>query len=259
MMTKSESIEEDNLSLAWGRAVRPLLVRGEAKEIAPLSVSITGFDAGVVRETPSIRTALDRILEKEHGQSCATVANTIFPESMWNPRLSRARLFERYIAAEPRLRKMSKLNKRGLYFGRLVKGGPDAHPNQLEFVIANYKSRKGVRRSALQVAVFDAKKDLSSSALIGFPCLQHVTFTPVANGKLNVNAFYATQYAFERAYGNYLGLCRLGRFVAHELELELARVTCFTGLMLRDDMSAASKKKLLAVIDAAAVTSKGAT
>ena len=48
---------------------------------------------------------------------------------------------------------------------------------------------------------------------------------------VNVNAFYATQYAFERAYGNYLGLCWLGRFVAHEMGLTLASVSCFTGVI----------------------------
>jgi hypothetical protein len=45
-----------------------------------------------------------------------------------------------------------------------------------------------------------------------------------------VNALYAAQYMVERAYGNYLGLCRLGQFVAHEMELRLARLTCFTGI-----------------------------
>jgi hypothetical protein len=45
-----------------------------------------------------------------------------------------------------------------------------------------------------------------------------------------MNAFYATQYMVERAYGNYVGLCRLGQFVAHEMERHLVRVTCFTGI-----------------------------
>ena len=45
-----------------------------------------------------------------------------------------------------------------------------------------------------------------------------------------MNAFYATQYMVERAYGNYLGLCRLGRFMAHELDMRLTRMTCFTGI-----------------------------
>ena len=30
----------------------------------------------------------------------------------------------------------------------------------------------------------------------------------------------------ERAYGNYLGLCRLGRFMAHEMGLKFDQMTC---------------------------------
>ncbi|MEB5016537.1 hypothetical protein RXP78_29840, partial [Pseudomonas aeruginosa] len=84
----------------------------------------------------------------------------------------------------------------------------------------------------------------------GFPCLQHVTFAPAKDG-LNVNAFYATQYMVERAYGNYLGLCRLGQFVAHELKLPLKRFTCFTGLALREGkVKIAKLKPLDAALDA---------
>jgi hypothetical protein len=233
-MTTEHYVEADNLSVAWARAVRPMIGRGGATEIAPLVLAVTGFDAGVPNEDVGVHKALDETLAKLEMQSCHTVANTIFPESLWNPKKPRQTLFERYAASLPRLRKASPKNRRGLYFERLVTGGPKDAPNQLDFIIGEYTSRKGVRRSALQVAVFDPKMDQTRAPRLGFPCLQHVTFAPTAAG-LAVNGFYATQYAFERAYGNYLGLCRLGRFVAHELKLPLVRMTCFTGIMLRDE------------------------
>lgn len=247
-MTIREFIEDDNLSRAWARAIHPMVIRGGAAEIAPLCVSITGFDAGVPREDPRLRSALDAALAAADKQECHAVANTIFPQSMWNPSAPRSLLFDRYALSLPRMMKASKKNRHGMYFQRLVQGGPDSHPNQLDFVIKTYSGRPAVRRSALQVAVYDAKRDQTAAAQRGFPCLQHVTFAPVGK-KLNVNAFYATQYAFERAYGNYLGLCRLGQFVAHELQLALARVTCFTGIMLRDGLPAASKTKVVSAID----------
>lgn len=253
-----EFIVDENLSRAWGRAVRPMLGRGGVGEIAPLCVSISGFDDGVAREDTSIREALDGALAAGNNQDCHTVANTLFPESLWNSSAPRAALFKRYAFSLPRLLKASKKNRHGMYFQRLVEGGPAKHPNQLDFVIETYLSRKGVRRSALQVAVYNPLLDQTKAAQRGFPCLQHVTFAPVGGG-LNVNAFYATQYAFERAYGNYLGLCRLGRFMAHELGLTLARVTCFTGIMLRDGMPAASKKTLVDAIDAALAGGKAET
>ena len=48
------------------------------------------------------------------------------------------------------------------------------------------------------------------------------------NGKdgLSVVAFYATQTLEEKAYGNYLGLLRLGRFMAQEMGLEFKDVVC---------------------------------
>lgn len=257
-MTTREYVEDENLSRAWARAVRPMLGHAAVGEVARLCVSIAGFDDGVVREDLAIRGALDAALKAARKQDCHTVANTLFPESMWNSNAPRSTLFERYTLSLPRLLKASKKNRHGMYFQRLIAGGPAAHPNQLDFVIETYLARKGVRRSALQVAVYNPQLDQTKAAQRGFPCLQHVTFAPIGGATLNVNAFYATQYAFERAYGNYLGLCRLGRFVAHELGLTLDRVTCFTGIMLCDGMSAGSKQTILDTIDASLGHGKGA-
>jgi hypothetical protein len=248
-MTIPNYIEDDNLSFAWARAIRPLMTGGP-KEIAPLIVSIRKFDDGVPIEDAAVRSELDAGLERSNMQNCDTVANTIFPLSMWNADAPRAQLFDRFWRILPRLIKSSPMNRHGTYFQRLVEGGPPKHANQLDFVISNFLSRKRVRRSALQVAVYDAQRDLTSAAMRGFPCLQHVTFAPVDGNGLNLNAFYATQFAFERAYGNYLGLCRLGHFVAHELGRTLTRVTCFTGIMLRDGCPpAGSKRKLAKLVD----------
>jgi hypothetical protein len=228
-----------------------MMTRGGPRELAPLVVSITRFEGNVPIEDAAVRKALDDGLEASGKQSSHTVANTIFPESLWNPKQPRKVLFERYKMSLPRLRKASKKNRHGLYFQRLIEGGPPGHENQLEFIIGQYEARKAVRRSALQVAVFDAKLDLTNAALRGFPCLQHVTFTPTQAG-LQVNAFYATQYAFERAYGNYLGLCGLGRLVAHEFRIPLVRVTCFTGIMMRDqDVKTAALKPVAKAVDTA--------
>jgi hypothetical protein len=47
-----------------------------------------------------------------------------------------------------------------------------------------------------------------------------------------MSAFYATQYMFERAYGNYLGLWRLGQFVAHETKRQMWELDCFVGVAM---------------------------
>ena len=89
-------IEASNLSVAWGKALRLVSRRG-LKEVVPLIVSVTGFDQfGRAHEHAGIREALDGVLKSAGKYSCETVANTIFPESLWNPDQPRARLFERY-------------------------------------------------------------------------------------------------------------------------------------------------------------------
>jgi len=242
-------LEADNVSLAWGRAMRLVSDAGR-KEVAPLIVSITGFKPPrTLSEDPTIRNALDALLTTKKSESVETVANTIFPISLWNPTVPRNQLFERYKQIAPRIQRASRKNSRGIYFERMIANGADGRENQLDFIIRTYQSRRGVRRSLLQVAVFDPKKDHSPAARLGFPCLQHVTFAPTNEG-LSLNAFYATQYMVKRAYGNYVGLCRLGWFVAHELGLPLARVTCYAGIAELDAQKN-EIKPVLAAIDAA--------
>jgi len=247
-MAGEHYIEERNLSVAWARALRLTSARG-CSEVAPLIVAVTGFaESGRVEEEPRIRDALDALLVSEGKQPVDTVANTIFPSALWNPDAPREQLFDRYKRIAPRLRKASRKNSRGIYFERMITGGPNARENQLDFAISTYLARRGVRRSVLQVGVFDPSRDHSAAAQLGFPCLQHVTFAPTAAG-LCVNAFYATQYIVERAYGNYLGLCRLGRFVAHEMEKPLVRLTCVTGIA-ECEMSKNQLHNVMTTIDA---------
>ena len=99
----------------------------------------------------------------------------------------------------------------------------------------------------LQIGVFNPTLDHSAAAQLGFPCLQHVTFAPL-DGGLCVNAFYASQYIVERAYGNYVGICRLGQFAAHELGFKLLRMTCFTGIA-ECEVGKKTVAMLLATID----------
>jgi len=246
-MPNEHYVEEHNLSIAWGRGLRLAGARGNS-EVVPLVVAITGFDQhGNVEEESQIRSALENILAGEGKQGIETVANTIFPRSLWNPGAARHLLFKHYLEILPKVLITTRKNVRGTYFERMITGGPKGRENQLEFGIGTYLARSGVRRSVLQIAIFDPSRDHSAAAQLGFPCLQHVTFAPSDQG-LCVNAFYAAQYMVERAYGNYLGLCRLGQFVAHEMKQPLVRLTCFTGIA-ECEMAKAKLAPVFQVID----------
>ena len=88
-----------------------------------------------------------------------------------------------------------------------------------------------------QASIFDPARDQITSAQLGFPCLQHISFVPHKKGTLTLNAFYATQQIFEKAYGNYLGLCRLGEFMAHEMGLTFEQMNCFIGVAKIDTIT----------------------
>ena len=245
-MTKPKLIDQPNLSLAWAEAF--LAVRSiSGHRLTPLTLSFEGFNGGVIAEHPPIRTALDTVMADAGMQKIHTVANTIFPQALWRQAKGDRQVFydayrenlPEYVAMEPHK------NRRGLYFGRLVAYDLDHKTgerlpyipadtilddgNQLEFIIQRCKP--GVRVSEFQASVFDPARDHTRAALVGFPCLQHLTLVPsFADNTLMLNAFYATQQLFEKGYGNYLGLARLGLFVAEQVGLSLARVTCFVGV-----------------------------
>jgi hypothetical protein len=225
-------INDSNLSRAWSRLLLRVL-DGAGTEVSPLVLSVTGFDdKGGVPEDPAVLQALDQLLKRKGRLKVEDIAFTIFPQRVWDmSRGDRTRLFALYRATFPRWQAMNKkANGRGLYFERMVMyGRGPCDGNQLEWILSQFGSRSGVRRSMLQATTFDPGRDHVASAQLGFPCLQQVSFEPTTAG-LVVNAFYATQQIFDKAYGNYLGLTQLGAFMAHEMDMPLARLNVMVGV-----------------------------
>ena len=246
-MSKSSShadaptvIDETNLSRLWAKVFLHIL-NGKGTEISPLVVSLSGFgQQRRIPEVSSLREALDRALEAKGKISTEGVAHTIFPERLWHiAKHDRARLFALYRDVFPRYVAMNRrANGRGLYFERLTMFGPGTpcDGNQLEWILSQYGSRSGIRDTMFQAAIFDPRRDHVKNARIVFPCLQHVSFVPTSEG-LVTNAFYATQYVFDKAYGNYLGLAQLGAFMAHEMDLPLTRLNVTVGVAKLDGIS----------------------
>jgi hypothetical protein len=246
-MSKSSShadaptvIDETDLSRAWARIFLRIL-DGRGTEVSPLMLSLSGFDLERrLPEVPSVRDTLDQVLKRKGKISVENVAHTIFPERLWRiAGRDRVRLFALYKGVFPRYVAMNRrANGRGLYFERLTMFGPGVpcDGNQLEWILSQYGSRPGVRDTMFQAAIFDPARDHVRNARVIFPCLQHVSFVPTNEG-LVTNAFYATQYVFDKAYGNYLGLAQLGAFMAHEMDLPLARLNVTVGVAKLDGIS----------------------
>lgn len=225
-------VDEPDLSKAWAKAVIHVIDHA-GLEISPLVLSVTGFDNdGTPAENPTVRQALDNLLRAKGMRNVEDVAFTIFPLRLWQVAQGhRARLFDFYRKAFPRYQAMNpRENRRGLYFERLVSyGRGPCDGNQLEWILSQFNGREGVRRSMFQASVFDPDRDHVADAQLQFPCLQHVSFEPTKDG-LVVNAFYATQQLFVKAYGNYLGIAQLAAFMAHEMKMKLIRMNVIIGV-----------------------------
>ena len=146
-------INDNNLSRAWSRLLLRVLF-GAGTEVSPLVLSVTGFDEkSLAPEDPAVRQALDQLLTRKGRYKVENIAFTIFPQHLWEmSRGTRAVLFELYLATFPRWQAVNKkANGRGFYFERMInysRGPYDG--NQLEWILSQYGSRAGVRRSMLQ-------------------------------------------------------------------------------------------------------------
>jgi hypothetical protein len=241
-------VNETNLSIGWAKSLQAMSRPG-LRGLSPLVVNITGLEEDRPAEVASIRNLLDAALIRGGYATCHTVANTIFPSNLWKKAANRDQLYERYLAILPRLKRRSPANRYGLYFERMIRfGSGPKNGNQLEHLLDLWETN--IRRpTALQLNIFDPARDHTRQPRRGFPCLQHVCFTPLGAGKLAVMAVYPSQYIFQRAYGNYLGLIRLGKFVASELELDLTQLTCTIGIALRANTTRAVIRSLMTAVE----------
>lgn len=229
----------NNLSHAWHEAFQHLI--GNGGKAVHLAVAI---QRPLEPEDDAVRSTLDAFLgdrRRVDGRiwPVSTVANTMFPSAFYRPGRedARTRLFELHGKAQ---RMQQRMRDSENYFNRLVAyPKPGGEPfNQLEYVvdrlISQRKPRKagGPMSSAYEVGLSAPDGgDLRVQApgqdrkLMSFPCLSHISFT-LDGDTLNLAAMYRNQYFVTRAYGNYLGLARIGHFIAQEVGIELGEVLC---------------------------------
>ena len=241
MKTDPRLITGNNLAAVWSQAY----LHAQKGSPGSLTVSLDLTNSLEDQEDDHLKTLLDDHLRKNNTPTIDQTALTIVPYERWlrMEKPSVEELSKWYLKQLlPRLKARDRRNCYGTYFERLVgftgvknKGGQTQIEtvNQLQYVVDEWEKGKArnrparPRQSALQLACFDPAKDDTGSALRGFPCLQQISFTYDEAGTLEINAYYPTQYLLDRGYGNYLGLCQLGVVVAHQLEVQLTRLSCF--------------------------------
>ena len=73
-------ISEDNVSIAWAKAVREV----KANKTSPLCVSIVGFENDEAKEDLDIRSSLNALLKRRGIVSVRETSETIFPYHHWD-------------------------------------------------------------------------------------------------------------------------------------------------------------------------------
>lgn len=238
---QSEQIDATSVSEGWCKLYLKTSAAPDT-QLGPTMVRILAGDGhGIYDECSAVRQELDSILMKANKPNTNETSSTIFPHRVWkNKSWDIEQLSDWYLGFFlPRLKAAAPSRLRRTYFERMIDyfalglENPDCRGNQLKFVIDRCKdaSANGThfRQSGLQIAIFDPARDHSREPYLLFPCLQQIGFHFPSNQTLGLTAYYPTQKLVERAYGNYLGLCQLGEFVATSLGLRFTEFGCFIG------------------------------
>ncbi len=238
-------IEGSSTPECWLNILK-VMVDSRIKEISPLIAKIN-VNGDIPDYASGLENDLDAFLDQVGQPRIYTTASTIFPESLSRGSSS---VYDRFDRIWKHVKHDTK-NRNGHYFRRLTayKDGLKT-VNQLTHIVNTYNGIEGVRnpvhrRSALIATIFDPTQDHTAQPQRGFPCLQQVCFIPAKNQKMSINAIYAMQYLSDRAYGNYLGLERLGHFMGREMGLELNEINCIASVLDIGKMSKAVAKELL--------------
>lgn len=229
-----KTICASDVSVLWGKIFLHVMKPGNA---APVLATLDGFEDNHMSENADFRAQVDQFLSQAGKVCIEDNAYMIFPDRLWHGhgRQNRQWLYARYGRLLPRLMGRDPKNRYGTYFGRMIgwlgsRQKMREGKNQLEHVISIWQRDRNQgshpRITDMQVSCFSAEHDLTGQRQRGFPCLQQVGFSYDKDG-LVISALYPRQYVFDRGYGNFVGLCRLGRFMADQMGVALARLNCF--------------------------------
>jgi len=240
----------ETLSEAWLLGLERTVLTGGREVHLIFTISEPG------REVSAVRAVLDELLTTKGKATTTTVAETIFPSSLyadpgfaWEPGLdadkeqrlddAAAGLFDSYSSMLPLLLTASG-NASGTYFSRMMSwpGRTTTGTNQVQLRIDGLRSQQSARRRTNNTLDIDVAADclVGTEAMDGiqiyaptdrrtrgFPCLTHLDFT-LYQGRLHCTAVYRHHYLVEKAYGNFVGLSALMAFLAQQSGYEIGEL-----------------------------------
>jgi thymidylate synthase len=97
--------------------------------------------------------------------------------------------------------------------------------NQLDNIISAINNRSTRSHAAYTMQIqYPGNETLRK---MGGPCLNYLA-VQIEKGRVGLLAAYRNHEFLERAYGNYLGLCNLIKFIAQETSMRPGMLTCIS-------------------------------
>jgi thymidylate synthase len=181
-------------------------------------------------EIPELRALADGLATAAGLQQVKTVASTLFPAAWARRYPEPSVLSSHYRTLYPRIQRATRKNRDGTYFGRITaypRADNEAPFDQLTNTVTKLRQTRGGRSLSSQYEISIWRPgDLPQG--MGFPCLAHLSLHR-EDGRLHLTAYYRNQYLIERAYGNYLGLAGLQRYIATATKLALGELVVIAG------------------------------
>lgn len=242
---------------AWREAVR-LVDQKPNHEFNNVIIDVENPTARATLSDPTV-AIVDSFLRKHDEKPIETVANTIFPLSLYN-RHGFPAFFKRFEEnVLPRVAKSSCWS--GYYFERMINQPREGQSpfNQLEDIIQRIKNPSVRALNKFELSIFDPTRDVDNSPY-GGQCLSFASLKLVGDSnarKLALTAFYRNHFYIEKLLGNLIGLGRLMAFIAKEAEVGVGPLT-IVSTHAKIDQPGSSKRtdvqKLLADCDQATIS-----
>ncbi|MDX2287633.1 MAG: hypothetical protein NW217_02255 [Hyphomicrobiaceae bacterium] len=165
----------------------------------------------------------------EHDTSVFKVANTIFPQAIYETHGAPEFFDVFHQKLLPKVRKNERWS--GYYFERMTHyrdrySDPAANRNPLWEIIVRIRNPAVTALNKYELVIFDPERDVDLSPY-GGQCLSFVSFK-IQDGdkrRIALTAIYRNQYYIEKLLGNLIGLGRVLAFVAKETGLDVGALT----------------------------------
>lgn len=206
---------------AWLEAVKQVDAQ-HGHEAHNVIIDVVDPTAGSTLGHPVV-ACVDQFLA-ERGKTVQTIANTIFPQTLYERYGYPAFIGKFHERVLPKVRSNSRWS--GYYFERMtsmpkVGGGTlDQLSREIE------RMRRNSSLDKHEISLFDPERDVTGS-VYGGQCLSFLSFHLVAGSArtLLLTAQYRNHYYIEKLLGNLIGLGRLMAFMARETGAKVGSLT----------------------------------